>query len=69
MPGDDPCGIVVTIIIGIVGAVIGGWLEFPWAGRRCYGSVDMVNHFGDHWGCGYCCLSIVRLQVGGSKPV
>jgi uncharacterized membrane protein YeaQ/YmgE (transglycosylase-associated protein family) len=26
MPGDDPGGIVVTIIIGIVGAVIGGWL-------------------------------------------
>jgi uncharacterized membrane protein YeaQ/YmgE (transglycosylase-associated protein family) len=26
MPGDDPGGIVVTIIIGIVGAVLGGWL-------------------------------------------
>jgi uncharacterized membrane protein YeaQ/YmgE (transglycosylase-associated protein family) len=26
MPGDDPGGILVTIIIGIVGAVIGGWL-------------------------------------------
>ena len=26
MPGDDPGGIIVTIIIGIVGAVIGGWL-------------------------------------------
>jgi uncharacterized membrane protein YeaQ/YmgE (transglycosylase-associated protein family) len=26
MPGDDPGGIVVTIIIGIVGAVIGGYL-------------------------------------------
>jgi uncharacterized membrane protein YeaQ/YmgE (transglycosylase-associated protein family) len=26
MPGDDPGGIVVTILIGIVGAVIGGWL-------------------------------------------
>jgi uncharacterized membrane protein YeaQ/YmgE (transglycosylase-associated protein family) len=26
MPGDDPGGIFVTIIIGIVGAVIGGFL-------------------------------------------
>jgi uncharacterized membrane protein YeaQ/YmgE (transglycosylase-associated protein family) len=26
MPGDDPGGIVVTIILGIVGAVVGGWL-------------------------------------------
>ena len=26
MPGDDPGGIIVTIIIGIIGAVIGGWL-------------------------------------------
>jgi uncharacterized membrane protein YeaQ/YmgE (transglycosylase-associated protein family) len=26
LPGDDPGGIIVTIIIGIVGAVIGGYL-------------------------------------------
>ncbi len=26
MPGDDPGGIVLTIILGIVGAVIGGFL-------------------------------------------
>ena len=26
MPGDDPGGIIVTIIIGIVGAVLGGFL-------------------------------------------
>ena len=26
MPGDDPGGIVLTIIIGIVGAVLGGFL-------------------------------------------
>ena len=26
MPGDDPGGIIVTIIIGIVGAFIGGFL-------------------------------------------
>jgi uncharacterized membrane protein YeaQ/YmgE (transglycosylase-associated protein family) len=26
MPGRDPGGIVVTILLGIVGAVVGGWL-------------------------------------------
>jgi uncharacterized membrane protein YeaQ/YmgE (transglycosylase-associated protein family) len=26
MPGPDPGGIVVTILIGIVGAFIGGWV-------------------------------------------
>jgi uncharacterized membrane protein YeaQ/YmgE (transglycosylase-associated protein family) len=26
MPGDDPGGVIITIIIGIVGAVIGGFV-------------------------------------------
>ena len=26
MPGDDPGGIVVTIILGVVGAIIGGFI-------------------------------------------
>lgn len=26
MPGDDPGGIIVTILIGVVGALIGGFL-------------------------------------------
>ena len=26
MPGDDPGGIIVTMIIGIVGAILGGFL-------------------------------------------
>ncbi|RKR04230.1 putative membrane protein YeaQ/YmgE (transglycosylase-associated protein family) [Kushneria sinocarnis] len=26
MPGKDPGGIIVTIIIGIVGALLGGWI-------------------------------------------
>lgn len=26
MPGDDPGGIIVTILIGIVGALVGGFL-------------------------------------------
>ena len=26
MPGNDPGGIIVTIVLGIVGAMLGGWL-------------------------------------------
>ena len=26
MPGDDPGGIVVTSILGILGAIVGGWI-------------------------------------------
>ena len=26
MPGPDPGGVIVTIVIGIAGAVLGGWL-------------------------------------------
>lgn len=26
MPGKDPGGIIVTILLGIVGALLGGWL-------------------------------------------
>jgi uncharacterized membrane protein YeaQ/YmgE (transglycosylase-associated protein family) len=26
MPGKDPGGIIVTMLLGIVGAVVGGWL-------------------------------------------
>ena len=26
MPGDDPGGILVTILLGIAGGVVGGWL-------------------------------------------
>jgi uncharacterized membrane protein YeaQ/YmgE (transglycosylase-associated protein family) len=31
MPGPDPGGVVVTALIGIVGALIGGWV-FEWLG-------------------------------------
>lgn len=26
MPGEDPGGFIVTILIGVVGALLGGWL-------------------------------------------
>jgi uncharacterized membrane protein YeaQ/YmgE (transglycosylase-associated protein family) len=41
MPGRDPGGIIVTMLIGIVGALIGGWL-----GRA-------VGWYGPNDGAGY----------------
>jgi uncharacterized membrane protein YeaQ/YmgE (transglycosylase-associated protein family) len=26
MPGNDPGGVIVTIVIGVVGALLGGWI-------------------------------------------
>jgi uncharacterized membrane protein YeaQ/YmgE (transglycosylase-associated protein family) len=39
MPGDDPGGFFMTILIGIVGAVIGGAI----ATQLGYGTVDGIN--------------------------
>ena len=42
MPGKDPGGIIVTMLIGIVGAFIGGWLGtrfFGW-GQIAAGEFD-----------------------------
>jgi uncharacterized membrane protein YeaQ/YmgE (transglycosylase-associated protein family) len=33
MPGDDPGGIIVTMLLGIIGAVIGGYLGSRFFGR------------------------------------
>ena len=33
MPGDDPGGIIVTMLLGIVGAVVGGYLGSLLFGR------------------------------------
>jgi len=38
-PGDDPGGIIVTIIIGILGAVVGGYI----ATLLGWGAVDGFN--------------------------
>jgi uncharacterized membrane protein YeaQ/YmgE (transglycosylase-associated protein family) len=39
MPGKDPGGLIVTMLLGIVGAVVGGWI-----GRALWGS-DGVHSF------------------------
>ena len=39
MPGDDPGGFFITILIGIAGAVVGGFLATSFG----YGGVDGFN--------------------------
>jgi uncharacterized membrane protein YeaQ/YmgE (transglycosylase-associated protein family) len=41
LPGDDPGGIIVTMIIGVVGALLGGFLA-----QAIFGT-NTVNHFFD----------------------
>ena len=42
MPGKDPGGAIITILLGIVGAVIGGFV-----GRALFGYGRAVNDAGD----------------------
>jgi uncharacterized membrane protein YeaQ/YmgE (transglycosylase-associated protein family) len=51
MPGDDPGGIIVTIIIGIVGAFVGGFV---------------VNLFGGAGVSGFNVWSILVATLGAS---
>jgi uncharacterized membrane protein YeaQ/YmgE (transglycosylase-associated protein family) len=41
MPGRDPAGCIFTIILGVIGAVVGGWVGtyFGW-GRVTVGTFD-----------------------------
>ena len=41
MPGRDPAGCIFTIILGVIGAVVGGWVGtyFGW-GHVTVGSLD-----------------------------
>jgi uncharacterized membrane protein YeaQ/YmgE (transglycosylase-associated protein family) len=41
LPGDDPGGIIVTILIGIVGAIIGGFVA------QALGFGDPIDEFFD----------------------
>ena len=41
LPGDDPGGIIVTMIIGVVGALLGGFLA------QAIFSVDTLDNFFD----------------------
>jgi uncharacterized membrane protein YeaQ/YmgE (transglycosylase-associated protein family) len=63
MPGDDPGGIIVTMLLGIVGAVIGGFLgsRFFGIGLQSFWSLQtwIVAIIGS-----FILLGIYRLIVG-----
>ena len=42
MPGRDPAGCIFTIILGVIGAVVGGWVGtyFGW-GHVTVGTLDL----------------------------
>ena len=48
MPGKDPGGFIVTILLGIAGALVGGWI-----GRALWGSTGVTG-----WGIGSFALAI-----------
>ena len=61
MPGRDPGGIIVTMALGIVGALFGGWL-----GRTIgwYGPNDAAGFIMSFFGA-VLLLFIYRMAVGG----
>ena len=65
MPGNDPGGIVVTMLLGIVGAVVGGWL-----GRAMglYGPEDPAGFLMSLVGA-IALLAIYRVTVGRRRIV
>jgi uncharacterized membrane protein YeaQ/YmgE (transglycosylase-associated protein family) len=65
MPGKDPGGIIVTILLGIVGAVLGGF-----AGRALglYGEGDSVGIFMSIFGA-IIVLLIYRMAVGRRSTI
>ena len=62
MPGKDPGGIIVTMLLGIVGAVLGGY-----AGRALglYGPADSAGIFMSIFGA---IAVLLDLSAGGGKP-
>lgn len=65
MPGKDPGGIIVTILLGIVGAVLGGY-----AGRAMgwYGPADSAGIFMSILGA-VIVLFIYRLAIGRRRTI
>ena len=58
MPGKDPGGAIITILLGIVGAIIGGFV-----GQKLLGYGDRVNDAGDLTQPGFL-MSLVLAVVG-----
>jgi uncharacterized membrane protein YeaQ/YmgE (transglycosylase-associated protein family) len=67
LPGDDPGGFIITTIIGVVGALLGGFLA------RAFGIGDPIDEFFDisTWLAaiiGAIVLLIVYRMVVGRRP-
>jgi len=43
MPGKDPGGIIVTILIGIVGGLLGGWLSSSVFGAQGVSGFNLMS--------------------------
>ena len=58
MPGRDPGGVIITILLGIVGSVIGGFI-----GQAVFGYGSSVNNAGDLSRPGFL-MSLVLAVIG-----
>ena len=65
MPGRDPGGIIVTMLLGIIGAVVGGWI-----GRAMglYGPEDPAGFLMSLLGA-ILLLAIYRMVIGRRRTV
>ena len=68
MPGDDPGGIIVTMLLGIVGAVVGGFLRSRFFGRGLETFWNLQTWIVAIIGS-LILLGIYRLVVGRSRAV
>jgi uncharacterized membrane protein YeaQ/YmgE (transglycosylase-associated protein family) len=68
MPGDDPGGIIVTMLLGIVGAVVGGFLGSRFFGRGLETFWNLQTWIVAIIGS-LILLGIYRLVVGRSRAV
>ncbi|MFN8559082.1 MAG: GlsB/YeaQ/YmgE family stress response membrane protein [Dehalococcoidia bacterium] len=64
MPGNDPGGIIITILLGIVGAFIGGWVWTAIAGGPGVTGFNLPSVLIAILGA-IIVLAIYRLLVGG----
>lgn len=66
MPGRDPGGCVITIIIGIVGALLGGWISTMLGFGGLAGGLDWRNLIIAVLGS-FVLLAIFRMLGGGGR--
>ncbi len=66
LPGDDPGGIIVTLLIGMVGAVIGG-LVAEWIGWEGLGSFFEIRTWILAIAGSLLLLAVFRMALGGGR--